>query len=163
MNTPEYVAVGEFYGDRCSARSRVPLMNHIDEGLEILRQMNVDEHVLAAWCLHPLVQGNSPIDVNWSTGYVLAREYRLFANFYLCRPETDHFTEDTVEMILEAVSTDCVNMLLVDKQQNQKDFRLYNSEHPRAKELEKYFNNWINGISKTLSNRQTGYLQNQCV
>ncbi|UUZ75443.1 hypothetical protein LP414_27390 [Polaromonas sp. P1(28)-13] len=35
----EYAAIKAFYGQRCAARSKVPLMNHIDEGLVIIRQL----------------------------------------------------------------------------------------------------------------------------
>lgn len=35
-------------------------------------------------------------------------------------------------------------MLVADKVQNYKDFSLYHADtHPRAKELERYFQNWF--------------------
>lgn len=154
ISSPEYVAIGDFYGDRCAERSKVPLMNHIDEGLDILSSMGVDEKVLNAWCLHPIVQGGSKIDVSWSSGYQLAYEYRRVANAYLCRPETDHYTSHHVEIILGLVSVDCIKMLWADKLQNQKDFRLYNSQHPRAAQLENYFNVWLTTIEQVLKTRQ---------
>ena len=42
------------------------------------------------------------------------------------------------------MSKDCCDMLLADKLQNRKDFRLYHlGKHERTKELDHYFDLWI--------------------
>ena len=39
-------------------------------------------------------------------------------------------------------------MLIADKVQNRKDFMMYHLHtHQRSKELEKYFNQWLNKLS----------------
>lgn len=67
--TPEYAAVAEFYGTRCTCRSGVRLMNHIDEGLQILTWIGGSDWSVRGPCLHLLVQE--------------AHEYRAVANVTL--------------------------------------------------------------------------------
>lgn len=149
---PEYELISTFYGDKTAKRSGVPLMNHIDEGLAILTALDASLDALRAFCLHPIVQNNEPIDVSWSMGFVLASEYRDKANAYLCRPENDWI--DSTEHVLRVVgipSRQCQLMLLADKVQNQKDFNIHHKDyHTRGHELTKYFNIWIQYL-RTLS------------
>jgi len=94
MNTPEYRAISEFYGDRCAERSGVRLMNHIDEGLAILDFYKASDDAKAAFCLHPLCQSDEELSANVGAGFwysskarviILAMEYRSVANEYLSR------------------------------------------------------------------------------
>lgn len=144
-NSREYIAIKDFYGDRIAKRSQVPLMNHINEGIDLLQKWgrSIDEQ--KAFAIHPIVQNGENVDVSWSTVLPLAEEYRDKANSYLCRPETDYITTpEQLSEIIGNISIECCWLLLADKVQNQKDFRIYHwFTHNRNKNLEKYFNIWI--------------------
>jgi hypothetical protein len=145
QTTPEYEVIRSFYGNKTASRSRFPLMRHIDEGLTILDKLEASDLAKRAFCLHPIVQNNEPIDVSWSTAYPLACEYRDRANSYLCRPETDYIV--TTEQLYEVVggmSKDCSYMLMADKRQNFADFiNAHYLLHPRSDKLFNYFQLWI--------------------
>lgn len=156
MISIEYDIIQSFYGDRKAERSQVPLMNHIDEGLEILDATFAGTPNLAAakraWCLHPLVQADDDLVRNLHTlGKVdgeivaLAMEYRRVANAYLSTRVIASIEYDIELSPLEEVN----RMLYADKVQNNKDFRLYHLEtHPRSVELERYFFNWISKLDR---------------
>lgn len=146
----EYQIIKSFYGDRCAKRSGVPLMNHIEEGYDLLTHIDASDEVIGAFFIHPIVQNDEPIDVSWSKSFELACEYKLFANAYLCRPETDHIT--TPEMLHEhllekcggVMSAGCHLLLIADKEQNLKDFMIYHhGTHERSAQLYRYFNVWL--------------------
>lgn len=140
----EYRVIQEFYGTRTAKRSNVPLMNHIDEGLALLRWWRASRRVRAAYCIHPIVQNDEPVDVTWSDSFGLAKEYKDKANAYLCREETDHIcTSAQVHLLVGDMSQECALLLLADKMQNLKDFRKYHRDHPREKQLKNYFMTWI--------------------
>lgn len=148
-----------YYGDNTAKRSKLPLMNHINEGVSILAVMQsshfTDEQV--AFCLHPLVQNGVTYPKNQFTDNVnkLAHEYAHYANRYLCRADTDNIT--TIEQLKTYLggipSKGCMLMLLADKIQNQKDFLLYHyGTHKRSEQLNKYFNLWIKFLNNHLIN-----------
>lgn len=146
-DTVEYLLIKDHYGDRCAQRSRAPLINHIDEGLMILQSRNASNTACRAFCLHPLVQGDQDLLENWQkvstesnkAALLLTMEYRNIANQYLSRRSISSL-EDIVLSPLHDVN----EMLVADKIQNYKDFLLYHKDtHPRAKELDTYFNNWL--------------------
>lgn len=143
--SPEYRQILEFYNTRVAQRSQVPLINHIEEGLEILESINASETAMLAFCLHPLVQNSEAVDVSWSSAYSLAAEYRDKANAYLCRLATDWIsTPEDVLSVVGSMSSDCKDMLIADKTQNKKDFELYHKgSHPRSVQLDKYFKLWL--------------------
>lgn len=137
----EYEVISQFYGTRKAARSQVPLINHIDEGLELL-----DSDLLKrAFCLHPLVQNEEPLDLSWSEALPLAQEYARKANAYLCRPETDYVkTSEQLLALTGSLGSEVASMLLADKTQNQRDFNKYHKDsHPRSQQLTEYFDLWI--------------------
>lgn len=144
-STREYQAIAAFYAERCARRSKVPLIAHINEGLDYLAHWHRSEEEMRAYAIHPLVQNSEDVDVSWSDVLPLAEEYRDRANSYLCRPETDHIkTPEQLHARLGEISLPCAFMLLADKMQNQKDFRIHHwFTHKRAAELENYFNLWI--------------------
>ncbi len=147
FDTPEYKIVENFYGDGKAKRSEVFFMNHIDEGVIILNHLNKSIKSQTAFCLHPLVQDsknllnnfnqlNSTVD-SYSLG--LALEYRNIANAYLSKRNISNIDEIDLSPLSEVN-----DMLIADKIQNYKDFLIYHKDtHPRSKELEHYFNNWL--------------------
>jgi len=139
-----YRLISENYGDKTTERSGVRLMNHIDEGIEILRSEGADPLTIDSYCLHPILQSDDAFRANYEMDFtgvptaalLLAMEYRRVANSYLSTMPIEGFvgfTDDRIRL-----------MLLADKLQNEKDFRLYHEGlHPRTAELREYFDNWI--------------------
>ena len=87
--TREDRAVSQFYGDRVTRRSMVPLMHHIDEGLAVLATSDAKDAAMRAFCLHPLLQDDAGLVAAYArltelTDSVqviaLAMEYRRVAN-----------------------------------------------------------------------------------
>lgn len=157
----EHKLISEHYAKRTAKRSRVPLMNHINEGLEILDEFSSPYYtpwllgvVKGAFCLHPLIQDPKDFALNYQrlcddpkvckSSLVLAAEYRLHANAYLCRPGTDGWTQDDIANAVGPLCSEIRAMLIADKRQNQKDFLRYHKRtHPRSEQLTKYFENWL--------------------
>lgn len=160
-STAEYRAAELLYNDRkeCARRSGVPKINHIDEGLLILEELQADLTTMRAWCLHPVMQMDDDLIKAMSPEYfpelwafdwqavALAVEYRHCANAYLCRPETDDYDmHDLPNIALHQVH----NMLIADKVQNKKDFITYHhGSHDRSDELFDYFNMWLRYLDVT--------------
>lgn len=145
---PEYRAIEEHYGYRRAKRSRVPLMNHIDEGLAILSWIGASENTKLAYCLHPLFQEDGDLVASFARlsdissnieAVVLTMEYRNIANAYLSTRDI-HFISEINLGPLEPVR----QMLIADKVQNYKDFlRHHLGTHPRSDALDAYFKNWL--------------------
>lgn len=140
-----YQLIKEYYGTKRAVRSQVLLMQHIEEGLQLLQALEADEITQAAYCLHPFLQSdedfiankNNPLLEHISAPVLLlAMEYRRVANSYLSNKEkTDFVGFSCPEVRL---------MLLADKVQNYKDFCQYHKGiHPRTKDLDRYFHNWF--------------------
>jgi len=150
--TPEYRAVERFYGDGRARRSGVYFMNHIDEGLFVLRRLGASEAARRAWCLHPLVQGDADLAATLRGGalaglasevVMLAMEYRSVANAFLS-PMTTHPGYDDPGRIARSPLVEVNQMLIADKVQNYKDLRLYHqTSHPHAARLTRYFERWL--------------------
>lgn len=158
----EYKLIKQVYGDDVAKRSQVPLINHIDEGLKILSQIGANLVVEQAYCLHPLVQNNTDLASAVmkqtlkgcdSTAIILAMEYRAVANSYLCRVDTDNFTDADCIRIVDNTLLEIKLMLVADKTQNYKDFLAHHkNSHVRSAELEAYFSRWIRCLKKSLEN-----------
>lgn len=118
-------------------------MNHIDEGIAILRKLAADKDVIKAWILHPLFQtdlenfqnrnyGNLKLDIRVVT---LGHAYRELANSFL--PKDYRNSAPKVE------PKEIYQMLLADKIQNSKDFYFNTGiEACRREELDIYFGKW---------------------
>lgn len=155
----EYLIIKAFYGDRTARRSGVPLMNHIEEGISILRAFNAPDHVVGAFCLHPILQNKVDVSDMPKHSARLAETYSLFANHILPKHVTLGGPEDapfinSYEKFADSMfrlqsqegvmSVNCALMLYADKIQNQKDFYRYHyHSHPKREVLEFYFRCWI--------------------
>lgn len=150
FKSQEFTTISKYYGERKAQRSDVPLILHIVEGCQLLQIWGQDILVQKAFCLHPIAQNHGQIphfDCH-EEAKKLALEYSKIAELYLCKPETDKFTEIArpyqLAMQLPKFSKEVGWMLLADKVQNQSDFRKYHwFKHERAIQLERYFNLWI--------------------
>jgi hypothetical protein len=149
MKTKAYKIIQEHYGETIAKRSGVKLMNHIDEGIEILKSIDADEVTIDAYCLHPILQSDEAFNENYKMDFegvstetlLLVMEYRRVANSYLSRNKMGDFVGFTNDRVKQ--------MLYADKIQNEKDFKLYHEgNHERSEELREYFNNWTNILLK---------------
>jgi len=154
-DTLYYHTISKFYGDTCAKRSKVPYMNHIDEGLFILKQINASDDAIAAYCLHPMVQRDEDLQKNYfdknsllfandKKDLILAMEYRSVANEYLAhKTDISCFSQIRLSPLKEVN-----DMLIADKIQNYKDFIQYHYyTHPNWKQLENYFQNWFRALN----------------
>lgn len=150
---PEYKAICSFYESHCAERSGVLYINHIEEGLFILKDLNVSEIAQKAFVIHPMCQSNEDLSTFWERiktspsddiihkidlkVILLAIEYRNIANGYLS------FADPNDDPKLSPI--DEVNqMLCADKIQNRIDFeRFHLKTHPRAEILDSYFKKWL--------------------
>lgn len=147
----EYKLISAFYADRESARSKVKLINHIDEGIVILNKINATEESKKAFCLHPMMQNDKDLKENYPmlkdqiSGHVLilAIEYRSVANEFLRdKVNTRRWDEIRLSPLYEVN-----DMLIADKVQNRKDYIAYHSlTHPNREELDVYFQLWLNRL-----------------
>lgn len=150
-DSSEYKMIQRFYGKRVAERSRVPLMNHIDEGLQIMQSNSASEPAMRAFCLHPLLQSDADLLQNYKAMQgveafviLLTMEYRRAANAYLCKPHTDDWRQFQICQNVGPLLPEIWHMLYADKVQNQNDFRNYHfGTHPRSKQLDQYFKNWM--------------------
>jgi hypothetical protein len=147
--TNAYLLISEYYGEDTAKRSGVRLMNHIDEGIDILKSIGAEQDTIDAYCLHPILQSDEAFNKNYTMNFsniptsslLLAMEYRRVANSYLSKDKIESFVGFTNDKIKQ--------MLFADKIQNEKDFAQYHEgTHPRSIELREYFDNWINILLK---------------
>lgn len=157
--TLEYEAIQRFYGADRAKRSGVLLMNHIDEGIDMLKVMGASEVAIDAYCLHPIIQPQEIFKRNWKLlrtdeainkdALNLARAYRDAANAYLCRPGTDHWTIEDLRFHVGFLNQDLVHMLFADKIQNERDFIQYHQgKHARSNQLTRYFALWLDYLEE---------------
>jgi hypothetical protein len=170
--TPGYQAIERFYGDRRAERSQVLLIDHIDQGIEILRRYGSDEVVMEAYAVHPLFQANPDLEKNFylcddlhPLVVLYAMEYRNIANSFLSgkvqRKRISGWGDPSDQCDWEAYPIETIKlsplqsvneMLVADKVQNRKDFiRYHKDSHARSLELDFYFKYWLNalGISES--------------
>lgn len=152
VDSAEYRAIAQHYGQQTARRSGVPLIRHIDEGLLVLEAIGAERLESRAYCLHPLVQGDDDLRANFGAlasfdadVVALAMEYRWIANGYL----SPHPSRPPSEITLSPLAA--VNrMLVADKVQNYKDFlRYHRDSHPRADRLDEYFRQWLQRLEIT--------------
>jgi len=144
--------VEKFYGECTSMRSKVPLINHIYEGLRVLKHIGASENAMCAYCLHPILQGDRELAHNFEVVLehirdphviALVMEYRSVANEYL----SGRLDEAEIKQIRLSPIKDVNDMLIADKAQNRKDFELYHwGTHPRWQQLDAYFKLWLRAL-----------------
>lgn len=159
----EYKAVKSHYSNRTAERSKVPLINHIHQGLAIMATVGATLDAMKAYCLHPLFQNDSEL---WTKGLryadgkidgvpvVLAMEYRHRANAWLSeRVGLAAGEEGLPEPYVKSGSPSwgslvaVKHMLIGDKVQNYSDFVLHHRDtHARSEELEFYFQAWFEAL-----------------
>lgn len=148
-----YLIIEQFYGDTRAKRSGVLMMNHINEGLNVMRALNATPCACAAYCLHPITQNNCPEDwmlerevppYIWEVAYA----YSAAANSFL----PSHIPQGKSAPMLK-LSADLRTMLIADKIQNSKDFYLYHSNtHENAATLRAYFSSWLHFLGQNSVN-----------
>lgn len=139
-----------FYGDKRAERSGAPLINHINEGLAVLKHIGASEMAMRAYCLHPIVQSDADFRANYhlmcnfdGAVVALAMEYRRVANAYLSKRTISSIDEIELSPVKEVN-----DMLIADKVQNRKDFlRFHKGTHQRSQELDEYFKNWFKRLN----------------
>lgn len=152
----EYHLVSDFYGNGYAERTKAFFMNHIDEGISILKDIGATEQAMRAFCLHPLLQDDAHclnhlafLQRNMTSPdalYIvaLAMEYRSVANEYLSRKTKNP------EGIRLSPLKEVNDMLIADKIQNCKDFELYHKGSiPNSDRLSEYFNEWFEALGVT--------------
>lgn len=163
----EYMLIKEHYGSKTAKRSGVPLINHIDEGIDLLIGMGASQLAIRAFCLHPFAQsgddGYAYMLHNTRMGNIrmdavtLAKKYAYYADIYLCRPNTDQYTTKDLWSVVGLISQDLIHMLAADKMQNEKDFELHHKgTHPRSEQLAKYFCVWMDYLDEVEANLNQG-------
>ena len=146
----EYKLIQAEYGNQRAKRSRVFLMNHIDEGLAVMAEVDASTVAMRAFCIHPLLQDDESLAKNFARVaeavmsqpagaevMALAMEYRSVANEYLA-----HCVMRAGGIRLSPLKA--VNhMLIGDKVQNRKDFEQYHAQsHENRVRLAEYFAQW---------------------
>ena len=163
----EYHQIRQFYGDRKAQRSGVPLINHIDEGLVILKRIGATDDAERAFCLHPLFQNDEDLarehwrveafaEVQSKRSLFLCMEYRNIANQFLsgamCEAPTSWGKVVFVPSHPVKLSPlkEVNDMLIADKVQNRKDFiRYHKGTHANAARLDAYFIVWMERLGIT--------------
>ena len=161
MPTREYRLIAEFYGDSKAARSQVPLINHINEGVEIIGALSMRSEIdrfyaACGYCIHPLFQndrelhtvGIAALDSERpprTKAVMLAMEYRWRANNWL----SDKVHDCIMSGMPDAGPIPEVRaMLIADKVQNYKDFLVHHKgTHARSAELDLYFKTWLRHLN----------------
>lgn len=141
-----------YYGNKRAKRSGVRYITHIYEGLAILEAISASRTAKDAFCLHPILQDDDKLEANirlmrhvGHRALITAMEYRNVANRGL-----NCFQIDNPDWIYLGPLADVHDMLIADKVQNYKDFKKYHlGTHPKSKELDRYFRNWLRALQVT--------------
>lgn len=153
----EYRQISQFYGTRTTLRTKIPWINHINEGVVLIHQLEGSIHEAKAFCLHPLFQADETYHAALSEAcriYNLNTNpevlfsvlgYREAANRWLRNAVTP--TNLPQKHPLESVNI----MLMADKIQNRKDFEANEAVFgvEDAASLHSYFDSWFTALGIT--------------
>ena len=149
-------AITDHYGERTAQRSGVPLINHIKEGLIVMKAIGASESAMCAFCIHPLFQADADLAFNRRRAesfdpfvMMLVMEYRNQANRWL----SDKIGMKHAGFYWRAGPPspgpllEVRDMLIADKVQNRADFLIHHrATHPRGAELAFYFEGWLDAL-----------------
>lgn len=154
----EYKAISEEYSYIKANRSQIPYMNHVDEGLRILRRIGATKEAQKAFCLHPIyqidkdfVRNQNKVTTLNTNIMALTIEYRNVANDYL---SPGPVPRDIKDIRLSPIK-DVNDMLVADKIQNRKDFELHYEKYHNKESLDYYFKAWLNRLGISEENYQS--------
>lgn len=148
-----YQAIKDHYAGCYAERTGLPYIKHIDDGLRILDHIGTTEAAKAAYCIHPIIQGDGDLaafmrrlragDTLYSQFdadvIALAVEYRNCANRYL----SFHYGRDTRVPRLSPLQ-EVNDMLIADKVQNYHDFMAQHyGTHKDSDQLYACFHAWF--------------------
>lgn len=149
QNNAAYKLISNIYGNTKAKRSGCFYMEHIDEGLCILNEIQASERAKEGFCLHPIFQDDKLFQAYWDklvdkdgetvqSATILAAEYRNVANAYL----SPMGRREAKDIALSPIK-DVNDMLIADKVQNRKAFELVRGRYKNAVELDHYFKVWL--------------------
>lgn len=164
FSTPVHLATAEefifsIYGNKRTKRSSVPLINHILEGYAILNLLGLAvDDTEQAYALHPVFQSGRANDLIALTEYTQNRPCNLIDTSIVLNAQTYAIIANSL-LYTQFASGGVVpnelyrskivkNMLIADKVQNYKDFRLYHKAH-KNQDLADYFKYWLESMSIT--------------
>lgn len=135
--------IKEFYANRTTKRHAIPLMDHIEHGVKVLKELGASDAATAAFALHPMFQDDEALQENELVLHALdpfvvalVMEYRNIANQGL-RGKTPP-SEISIPLV------EVRQMLIADKVQNRYSFLKYHKNtHPHAAVLNDYFDAWL--------------------
>ena len=138
-----------FYGNRTTARSKVPLMNHIYEGMDLMLEFLLikDDEAVAAYIIHPMLQNDEDLKNNIAlVGSMVSKNVLFYALEYR-NVANRHLLGEVGKPIKLSVIPAVNNMLKADKVQNYKDFRKYHlGKHEKSDQLVEYFEGWLQAL-----------------
>lgn len=152
----EYELIVAYYEGKTAVRSGLPYMNHIDEGLMLLKAMGAPSAALRAFCLHPIAQGGTSAEQESARNtpvWFYAERYAYAANCYLPMhtPPTALLRDERRAVIKAHFSRMAEHdlrdpviaaMLFADKLQNDKDARRMGYKSHHTDQLAQYFKDW---------------------
>lgn len=165
FSTPVHLATAEefifsVYGNKRAKRSSVPLINHILEGYIILNLLGLSvDDTEQAYALHPVFQSGKANDLIALTEYTQNRNTNIITANTVLNAQTYAIIANSL-LYTEFASGGLVpselyrskivkNMLIADKVQNYKDFRLYHKTH-KNQDLADYFKYWLESMSMSI-------------
>lgn len=147
-----YRCIQYYYGNRTTKRHKIPLMCHINQGLQIMKAFAACELSQRAFCIHPMVQDESVkglfkdylIRDAGGAVYEIAENYSRVANAYLARTEHENGVPDSAALQIMLQDKRIKDMLIADKIQNYSSFLQHHlSTHEHAGLLVRYFEWWL--------------------